>query len=252
MFGIDKDIQAKLQAKLDPEKQAQAQAWVEAVTGEEFPSGFQESLKSGTRLCQLVNAIQAGSVKRVKDSKMPFVQRENIVNYLNACKKLGMMETDCFVTQDLFEGDNIIAVTDQIFSLGALSRKIEGFNGPYLGVKFADENKRQFTEEQLANSRAIVPQQNAGSIEIEKNKGTDHIVLYGKAGAELGQCSAEASQQTAGSIAVEKSKGTDSIVQYGKVGQELGKASNEPTQQNSGSIDTGRQGNLDSISRAMN
>jgi len=249
VFGLDKDIQDKMRAKFDPNKQANSQAWIEELTGKEFPDDFHPSLKSGVLLCKALNKIKPKSVRKINKGKAPFVQRENIVNYLNGCKALGMKDTDCFVTQDLYEGDNMVAVIDQIYALGALSRKVENFDGPYFGVKFADENKREFTEEQLKASKKIVPLQNAGSIAVEKSKGTDHIVMYGKAGTSLGKSAGGISQQNAGSIAVEKSKGTDHIVKYGIVGQEMGESLDKSgiSQQNAGSIQVAKSKGTDHI-----
>ena len=50
---------------------------------------------------------------------MPFKQRENINYFLNACRKLGMRESDLFNTADLFEKRNMTAV---LFSLDTLMR----------------------------------------------------------------------------------------------------------------------------------
>lgn len=246
---MDKDIQNKIRAKYDPEKQALAQAWIEELTGKNFSDGFQESLKDGVLLCEALNKIKAGSVKKINNTKMAFKQRENIVNFLDGCKALGMKESDCFVTQDLFEGDNIVVVIDQLFSLGALSRRVDGFEGPYLGIKFADQNKREFSAEVVAAGKCAVPLQNSGSIAVDKGQGTDKIVLYGKVGQELGKASSEVSQQNGGSIAIEKDKGTDHIVRYGKVGAEMGKASNEVSQQNGGSIAIEKDKGTDHIVR---
>jgi len=252
VFGLDKDIQEKMRAKFDQGKQDQAQAWIEEVTGTKLSDGFQPSLKSGVILCNLINIIKPKSVRKINKMKAPFMQRENIVKYLEACKAIGLKESDCFVTQDLFEGSNIIVVMDQIFALGALSRKVEGFNGPYLGVKFSDENKRTFDQETINKGKCFVPLQSSGSVEVEKSKGTDAIVMYGKVGQEMGKSSSEVSQQNGGSIEVDKGKGTDSIVRYGKVGQDMGKSSGEVSQQNSGSIEVGRQKKLDMVTRGQN
>jgi len=140
VFGLDKDVQDKMRAKFDPERQDACQAWIEEVTGEEMgDTSFQEWLKSGVVLCILINKIKKKSVKKINKNKMAFKQMENIQNYNNACKKIGMRDGDCFVSQDLYEGDNLVAVIDQIYAIGALSRKVDGFEGPYFGVKFADE-----------------------------------------------------------------------------------------------------------------
>lgn len=51
---MDADIKKKIAGKWDAGKAAQAQAWLEALTGQAFPAGFQESLKSGVILCKYV------------------------------------------------------------------------------------------------------------------------------------------------------------------------------------------------------
>jgi len=247
VFGLDKDIQNKLKLKFDQGKQDQAQAWIEEVTGVKFTDDFQPFLKSGITLCNLINIIKPKSVRKINKMKAPFMQRENIVNYLEACKAIGLKDSDCFVTQDLFEGSNLVVVIDQIFSLGAISRNVDGFEGPYLGVKFSDENKREFTQEQINKGKQFVPLQSAGSIKVEKSKGTDAIVMYGKVGQEMGNSSSEVSQQSMGSIQVDKGKGTDHIVRYGKVGQEMGKSSGGVSQQNSGSIQVDKGKGTDAI-----
>jgi len=92
-------------------------------------------------------------------------------------KKLGMRETDVFVTQDLYEGDNLTLVCDQIFALSALSRAVASFNGPYIGsAKFATENKRAFTEDQLKKAKCAVPILNEGSVEIDQGGKLDHVI----------------------------------------------------------------------------
>jgi hypothetical protein len=276
VFGIDKNIQNRMKAKFDPERQAQAQAWLEKVTEEDLDkynedtppknprSSFHRALYDGRLLCKALNTItkdmpgkklsKSGKPKKIipkiSESKMPFQQRENLTKYINACKSLGMAETDCFVSQDLYEGDNIVAVIDQIFALGMLSRQKKiNWQGPKFGVKKSDENKREFSAETLAKGKAFVPLQNSGSIAVEKSKGTDHIVMYGKAGTELGQSEGGISQQNAGSIAVEKSKGTDHIVKYGIVGQEQGKSVGGISQQNAGSIAVEKEKGTDHIVR---
>lgn len=251
-MGMDREIQAKIQGKYDADKHAQAQAWIEELSGTAFPgpsqNDFKEHLKSGVVLCNTLNVIKPGTVKKIHKSSMPFMQRENITSYLDGCKSLGMVETDLFVTQDLYEGDNLILVIDNIHCLGGLARKI-GYEGPTIGVKFADANKREFSAEVIAAGKAIVPQQSAGSVAVDKGAGVDAIVMYGKLGQEMGKASSEMSQQTGGSIAVEKNKGTDHIVKYGNVGQEMGQCSSEPSMQNAGAVEVDKGKKLDNLTR---
>lgn len=249
VFGLDKDVQEKMKLKFDGSKLDECQVWLEGLTGKKFPASFHDSLKDGVLLCEAINVIKAGSVPKINTGAMVFKQRENIVNFLEACKKLGMKDSDCFVTKDLFEGDNLMLVADTLMVLGGLAKKLPGYSGPSFGLKLADENKRTFTEEQIVAGKTINPMQSSGSIAVEKSKGTDAIVMYGKVGQEMGKASSEATQQNAGSIAVDKGAGTDHIVRYGKVGQEMGKASSEITQQNAGSIAVDKGAGTDHIVR---
>jgi len=130
--GLDRECAAKTAAKTEPKRLKQALDWISGVTKEKLSGNFQEDLKSGVVLCKLINAISPGAVKRFKDSRMPFIQRENITNYVKACKKLGMRETDVFVTDDLFSGNDLSVVLMQIFSLSKISLGVHGFQGPYV------------------------------------------------------------------------------------------------------------------------
>jgi len=130
MYGLDKDVQNRIAAKYDMKRVAQCCQWIKDVTGKQV-NDFHADLKNGVTLCKLMNKIQPKSCKP-KNSKMPFVQRENIVMYLEACKKYGMRETDLFVSQDLFEGDNLNMVLINLLALNTLASK-KGFKGPFIG-----------------------------------------------------------------------------------------------------------------------
>lgn len=161
-YGIDAEIKNKIASKFNPENAAQAQAWLEAITGIQFPDTFHESLKSGVVLCTALNKIRPGTIRQINQQNMPFKHRENIENYLNGCKTLGMKEVDLFVTKDLYEADNLVIVIDNIFSLNAAARN-HGFAGPFIGIKHADRNVRQFTDAQIAEGKATVSRQTVGS-----------------------------------------------------------------------------------------
>jgi len=133
-FGLDADIKKKFVEKYDPAKENAARVWIEALTRRKLSGSLQEELKSGVVLCELINAIQPGTVSAINKGSQPFVQRENIAAYLKGCKSLGMKETDLFVTQDLFEGDNIVVVIDNIFSLGIVAKNSRTFRGTQLVV----------------------------------------------------------------------------------------------------------------------
>ena len=81
----------------------------------------QEKLKDGIILCNLMNKIQPGSIKKFnKKAKMPFMQMENIGLFNEAIRAYGVQSDYVFVTTDLFEGQNMVQV---ILGLRALGTK---------------------------------------------------------------------------------------------------------------------------------
>lgn len=100
-----------------PELEAQAQQWIEAVTGEPFKGSFEDELRDGRRLCLLINEIRPGLVRKVNDSRMPFKQMENVSNFLKACRAVGVPEYSLFETVDLFELKDLGLVVKCLVSL---------------------------------------------------------------------------------------------------------------------------------------
>ncbi|XP_074662489.1 myophilin-like [Tubulanus polymorphus] len=134
--------------KRDPEAEKQAMEWIEAILGKKFDGPFDDVLKNGVVLCQLINKLAPGSVKKIAEKGMDFKLMENISAFQAAVKKYGV-EDETFQTVDLWQKKNISAVTKCIFALGRVAQKHPEFNGPILGPKESDANKREFTEEQL-------------------------------------------------------------------------------------------------------
>eukprot|EP01080_Neovahlkampfia_damariscottae_P011822 gene11822-5153_t len=155
IYGMDLELAKKKLAKKDTKREAEAAQWIEDVTGEKVDANDLEgSLKSGIILCNLVNKIKPGTVKNISKQKMPFMQMENINNFLKAIASFGVPKHDSFMTIDLYEGKNINQVVDTIFSLGSVCQKMKGYNGPTIGTKRSDKTEYNFTEEQLQKSRA--------------------------------------------------------------------------------------------------
>lgn len=134
--GLDADLKKKMAEKFNPEEDRQVCEWIEAVTGEaKGDQSTAEYLKSGQVLCHLVNAIQPASVKGISKSNMPFNQMENIKKFLGAARALGMPESSCFSTPDLFEEKNMGIVIQMLFAFGGVVQaKVTTFKGPHLGV----------------------------------------------------------------------------------------------------------------------
>lgn len=173
--------------KVDTVNEAQKQEiqdWIEEVleeklTGPEKSSDFFDCIKDGVYLCRLLNKIQPNTCKKYKKSPIAFVSRNNIQIYINGCKKLGLPSTETFETRDLFDGQMLSLVIKNIYAVSAVSHKISTFDGPYIQSSFlyANENKREFTQEQLNKSKSAVPFWSAGS--KKKHISSNEILLDG-------------------------------------------------------------------------
>jgi hypothetical protein len=130
---LDRDVARRIASKYDAGRERAVQAWVEQVVGYSFPEAtFHESLKNGIILCELINAVIPGTVKKINRRSMPFLERENIANYLNGCRDNGMALVDLFDTQDLYENKNVVSVIDNLYAFAAFARTQSTFSGPYL------------------------------------------------------------------------------------------------------------------------
>jgi len=123
-FGLDRELAAKQEAKYDPTLEEEARKFICSKTNAVISSGkgcLVAPLKSGVVLCQLINALRPGSVSTINNGKMPFVQMENISNYLAACQKYGVRASELFQTVDLFEEKNMSAVVLNILAVARQS-----------------------------------------------------------------------------------------------------------------------------------
>lgn len=151
----------KSQSKFSSERAREVMIWIEEVTGLQLGTDFKDQvdfaaiLKDGSVLCQLINAIQPGAVKKINTMQAPFKQRENIEMYLKACANYGLKEQDLFQVNDLYENKNLYMIVDNIYSLGGMTQK-KGWDGPVLGVKVAHENKRNFDEDTLQAGKSLI------------------------------------------------------------------------------------------------
>merc|ERR1719461_745169 len=150
--------------QLDDNQVAEAKQWMETVMGETYTDFF-DDIKDGVELCKLLNKIKPNLIaaKKFKKSKIVFVARTNIQLFIEGCKKLGIPETDCIETRDLFDQQNLNDVVLNLYAVSAISRK-HGFAGPFIGKKYAEKNQRNFSAEVLAKSKSSVPGWNKGGI----------------------------------------------------------------------------------------
>jgi len=164
-YGLSRECALKSAAKFSEERASQCLAWIGEVLGRSLgiseetgavgQEQFQEVLKDGSVLCELINALRPGSVKKINTMKMPFKQRENIELYLKGAADYGLKEQDLFQVNDLYESKNLYMVVDNLCSLGGCAQKL-GFAGPALGARQASANKRQFDEHTMKAGQSVI------------------------------------------------------------------------------------------------
>lgn len=157
---------------VDDDQVAEVKNWMETVMNETYPDFFAD-IRDGVELCKLLNVIKPGLIgeKKFKKSTIVFVCRTNIQLFIEGCKKLGIPETDCIETRDLYDQQNLNDVVLNLYAVSAISRK-HGFAGPFIGKQYAEKNKRNFSAEVLAKGKTAVPMMAKGGI-AHKQDGMD-------------------------------------------------------------------------------
>ncbi|XP_066154339.1 muscle-specific protein 20 [Euwallacea fornicatus] len=184
-MSLERQVQAKIAAKRNPEQDKEAQEWIETILGAKFPPGqcYEDVLKDGTILCQLINKLAPGAVPKINTSGGQFKFMENINNFQAAIKNYGVPDIDVFQTVDLWEKKDVANVTNTLFALGRASYLHPEWPGPNLGPKPSEENKREFTEAQLKAGQTIIglqAGQNKGATQAGQNMGAGRKIIIGK------------------------------------------------------------------------
>uniref|UniRef100_A0A2I9LP82 Muscle-specific protein 20 n=1 Tax=Centruroides hentzi TaxID=88313 RepID=A0A2I9LP82_9SCOR len=167
-YGLSAQVANKIAGKRDPELEAEVLEWISTILGEKLPKGsYEEILRDGTVLCRLMNKLMPGCIPKYNTSGGQFKMMENINKFQEMAKKYGVAEIDVFQTVDLWERRNIPQVTQCLLALGRTCYLHPEFQGPCLGPRPSEENKREFTEEQLRASEGII------NLQYGTNKGAN-------------------------------------------------------------------------------
>ncbi|XP_060524805.1 myophilin [Cylas formicarius] len=159
-------------SKRNKELEAEVLDWISKVLGEPLPKGdFEDILKDGVVLCNLMNKLAPGSVKKIATKGTNFQLMENIQRFQAGMKAYGVPQEEIFQTADLFERRNVAQVALSLYALGRLTQKHPEWNGPTLGPKMAEKNERTFTEEQLRSSEGLL------NLQMGYNKGASQAGL---------------------------------------------------------------------------
>ncbi|XP_032466957.1 LIM domain only protein 7 isoform X16 [Phocoena sinus] len=119
-----------------------------AVTEKNFETkDFRASLENGVLLCDLINKLKPGVIKKINRLSTPIAGLDNINVFLKACEQIGLKEAQLFHPGDLQDLSNRVTVkqeeTDRrvknvLITLYWLGRKAQSnpyYNGPYLNLK---------------------------------------------------------------------------------------------------------------------
>jgi hypothetical protein len=171
--------------KREPDQEAEAQAWIEAVVGERFPPGvpYEDVLRNGVILCKLMNKLQPGIIPKINTSGGDYKMMDNLSQFQKACTAYGVPDVDLFQTVDLWDRKNIALVTVTIFAIGRTAYKHAEWRGPWLGPRPSEENRRDWTEEQLRAGEGMIGLQagsNKGATQAGQSFGATRKILLGK------------------------------------------------------------------------
>uniref|UniRef100_A0A023F9W3 Transgelin n=1 Tax=Triatoma infestans TaxID=30076 RepID=A0A023F9W3_TRIIF len=167
--GFAAEAQRKINSKYNEDHAQECLEWIKIITNEPINTSgdmdnFFEILKDGTLLCRLVNVIKPGSVKKINENKMAFKCMENINNFLEVAREMGVPAQETFQTVDLWERQNLNSV---VICLQSLGRKGAQYGQPSIGPKEADKNVRNFSEDQLRAGQGVI------SLQYGSNKGAN-------------------------------------------------------------------------------
>ncbi|XP_038845932.1 transgelin-2-like [Salvelinus namaycush] len=183
-YGLSREVQSKIDKKYDQDLEERLTEWIIAQCGagvgqpEAGKPGWQNWLKDGCVLCELINSLSSGNkpIRKIQSSGMAFKQMEQISQFLNAAEKYGITKTDMFQTVDLWEGKDLAAVQRTLMALGSLA--VTRDDGTYRGDpnwfhKKSVENKREFSEDQLNEGRSVI------GLQMGTNKGASQAGMTG-------------------------------------------------------------------------
>ncbi|NWW51726.1 LMO7 protein, partial [Pedionomus torquatus] len=118
------------------------------VTGKSFGTkDFRAALENGVLLCDLINKIKPGIIKKINHLSTPIAGLDNINVFLKACENIGLKEAQLFHPGDLQDLSNRVTVKPEetnrrvknvLITLYWLGRKAQSnphYNGPYLNLK---------------------------------------------------------------------------------------------------------------------
>lgn len=94
---------------------------------EYYKAGLVEILKDGQLLCRIGNLydLDRSPTSKCRNSRMPFVQMENILFFLQFCEMVGVAHDEIFQTVDLYEGKDPYQVIVTLMSFSRIAHALK-------------------------------------------------------------------------------------------------------------------------------
>uniref|UniRef100_A0AAF5I1Q1 Calponin-homology (CH) domain-containing protein n=1 Tax=Strongyloides stercoralis TaxID=6248 RepID=A0AAF5I1Q1_STRER len=134
--GLAAAVLDKQAAKFNETEGKYLLEWIKDITKEDIETEctaekFKEILKDGTLLCKyvslfhsiisyfrLINSIKPGTIKKIMKPMSNFNCLENINQFCNAARSLGVKDEETFQSVDLYDGRDLFSVCVSLQSLG--------------------------------------------------------------------------------------------------------------------------------------
>ncbi|KAM8974901.1 LIM domain only protein 7 [Pelodytes ibericus] len=126
----------------------EAQRWLEEVTGKSFGNqNFRSALENGVLLCDLINKIKPGVIKKINRLSTPIAGLDNINVFLRGCEKLGLKDAQLFHPGDLQDLSTRVTVKQEetnrrlknvlitLYWLGRKAQCYPYYEGAHLNLK---------------------------------------------------------------------------------------------------------------------
>lgn len=155
-YGLSAEVKNKIAQKYDPQKEEELRVWIEDITGASIGPDFQKGLKNGVILCDLINKLQPGSVKKINKSALNWHQLENLTNFIKCTTTYGLKPHDIFEANDLFENGNMTQVQTTLLALASMAKTKGCQSRVDIGVKYADKQERMFDEEKMKAGQCVI------------------------------------------------------------------------------------------------
>jgi len=124
--------------KSDPRIEIELRRWIEGLlcTKLDAEISFQMILRNGELLCRVINEIQPGTIKEINmKTDLAYKHMENIEQFLQACRTMGVSNEELFATPDLYAGKNMGMVMCTLIALRDCARR-------FFGIEVSTSKKR--------------------------------------------------------------------------------------------------------------